>query len=177
MITADGNVIYSVKKEDDFGTNLKVGPYADSGLGFVFASAKRNKARKPALSDFELYDPSGGEPAAFAGNAIVDGVGRVVDVLAVQLSPEPINKILDFNEGLGKSGETYVVGSDNLMRSQARFESSNTLLKKNVESDSISKAHGGFSGTDTVLNYRGERALSTYGHWNPDGPLGIGCRA
>src|SRR5690606_36656488 len=32
LIDAQGNVLYSVMKEDDFALNLNDGPYADSGL-------------------------------------------------------------------------------------------------------------------------------------------------
>ena len=121
LISTRGTVIYSAAKEDDFGRDLSSGEYAASALGYVFQRAKQSKGRKAALSDFETYLPGGGVPAAFAANAILDETGNVTGILAVRLPAEPINRILDFNEGLGPSGETYLVGSDNLMRSQSRF--------------------------------------------------------
>ncbi|MEO0927115.1 MAG: adenylate/guanylate cyclase domain-containing protein, partial [Cyanobacteria bacterium J06643_13] len=36
-----GTIVYSVKKETDFGTNLLTGPYASSGLAQVFRQAVR----------------------------------------------------------------------------------------------------------------------------------------
>ncbi|MCP5082432.1 MAG: hypothetical protein GY948_12120 [Alphaproteobacteria bacterium] len=162
LIAADGTVLYTFKKEDDFGTNLTIGPYSSSALGYTFAAAKRFGGRKTAFSDFEEYAPSDGAPAAFAGSAIVGKNDAVIGVFAVQMPSAPIEKILDFNEGLGKTGHTYVVGPDNLLRSQLRFSSTPTLLKQQVKSVSITRAHGGFSGTHIVTNSAGEKVLSAY---------------
>ncbi len=39
LISPDGNVIFTVAKEDDLGTNLKTGPYKDTELAKVFERA------------------------------------------------------------------------------------------------------------------------------------------
>ncbi|HNV95936.1 MAG TPA: histidine kinase [Bacteroidales bacterium] len=75
-----------------------------------------------------------------------------------------INKIMyDYsgNNGLGKTGETYIVGSDSLMRSNSRFFHK-TILKIKVKSGSVKKALQGQTGTDIISDYRNIRCLSSY---------------
>jgi class 3 adenylate cyclase len=121
-----GTVVYSVKKEPDFTTNLLNGAYASSTLAQVFRKAvKVNDPDFVAISDFEPYRASYGEPAAFIASPIFDQ-SELVGVLAFQLSTNEIDNIMtgDQNwsvDGLGKSGEVNLVGSDFGMRSISRF--------------------------------------------------------
>jgi class 3 adenylate cyclase len=121
-----GTVVYSVKKEPDFTTNLLNGAYASSTLAQVFREAvKVNDPNFVAISDFEPYRASYGEPAAFVASPIFDQ-SKLVGVLAFQLSTNEIDNIMtgDQNwsvDGLGKSGEVNLVGSDFGMRSISRF--------------------------------------------------------
>lgn len=162
LLSLEGDILYSAKKNAEFTGNATTDGLEGSALGYVFSAAKRFRGRRAAVSDFEAYQPRDNSPVAFAASAIPDGNGQIVGVLAVQMRPSTVEAILDFNQGLGESGETYVVGADGLMRSQSRFETERTLLKKEVRSESITRALGGFSGTHIITNYRGERTLSAY---------------
>ena len=73
-----------------------------------------------------------------------------VGVLAFQLPVDEINNVMTGNrqwssDGLGKSGETYLVGQDYLMRSVSRFlvetpdEYLQTLIKLGVSKESIAR--------------------------------------
>ena len=126
--TFSGQIVYSVKKEVDFATSLYVGPYRNSGLANAFKKLQDARDDKTlnevAISDFEMYEPSMGAPAAFAAAVIRDG-DEVPGVLAIQLSNEEIDKVVSGNrgweqEGLGKSGDSGIVGPDYLLRSNAR---------------------------------------------------------
>ena len=77
------------------------------------------------FTDFKYYEPSYGAPAAFVGSPIYEGAQRI-GVLVFQLPVQQINEIMTggqnwINDGLGNSGETYLVGSDGSMRSVSRF--------------------------------------------------------
>ncbi len=103
LINPQGRVIYTVSEESDLGGNVLTGRLADSPLGKAF----RRGREKPVLQDYESYEPSGGEPAAFAAAPVYRN-GRYLGVAAVQIPKEPINEIVQAREGMGRTGETYL---------------------------------------------------------------------
>lgn len=126
LIDLQGNVVYSVFKEADLGSNLKTGPYRGSGLAQVYEAAIRQPdAGSLVISDFSFYRPSYGAPAAFMAAPVYDG-GELLGVLAAQAPIDEINRIMTGGRGwresgLGETGETYLVAADGLMRSQSRL--------------------------------------------------------
>ena len=170
LIDRSGNILYTVEKEDDFATNLKKQRYAGTPLAFAFQRALKGRAERVFFSDYELYAPSNNAPALFAGSTVRTSDGRVAGVFAVQLPTKPINAILRFTEGMGKTGETYIVGNDFMMRSQSRFSSGSTLLKTKVDTPSVKQGLAGFSGAHLIPNYRGVRVLSVFSPLDFGGP-------
>ena len=161
LINPRGDIIYSVAKERDFATSLKTGPYRKSPLAQVFHRALVNPSAAVDFSDFARYAPSGDDPAAFAAHAVIKG-GQVIGVFAVQIPAEPLNELMHFTAGMGKTGETYLVGPDGLMRSQSRFIETPTLLETEVDNMSVHEGMAGKSGARIVKDYRGIDALSVY---------------
>ncbi len=82
IINVNGDVIYSVTREDDLGTNLVAGKYNKSGLARLFANAVTTK--KFSGSDFSVYKPSNNELAGFIGQPIFEE-GELIGVIAIQL--------------------------------------------------------------------------------------------
>lgn len=121
-----GNVVYSVFKELDYATSLKVGSFANTGIAEVYNSAITQASEDYTnLVDFSSYPPSYENPASFISSPIMDN-GELLGVLIFQMPIGRINEIMTHNQGwseagLGASGETYLVGSDNTLRSQSRF--------------------------------------------------------
>lgn len=121
-----GDVVYTVEKQTDFGSNLDHGPYNKSNEARVVDLVRANADRgSTQLVDFELYRPSYGAPGAFWAAPLYNG-SHIVGILLLQISLAPINKIMTYNQdwvhaGLGKTGEAYLVGPDLLMRSDSRF--------------------------------------------------------
>jgi len=119
------NVVYSVAKEADMGSNLKTGVFADTALAKTFDEIR--KSRDPNfvyISDIEHYKPSYGEPALFIGSSVFDG-DKFIGALIYQINPEEIDRVITFNrkwelKGLGKTGEAFVVGQDFKLRSSLR---------------------------------------------------------
>ena len=105
---AHGHVLYTHTKQSDLGANLRHGPLKSEGLARLWQRVLEKKDF--VLEDFSAYPPSNGEQAAFGGAPIKDASGYVVGVFALQLPADPINAIVQKREGLGASGETYVVG-------------------------------------------------------------------
>ena len=162
LIDPEGNVIYSVDKEDDFGTNLRSGPWRDTGLAQVFREALAMPGGEVAFVDFAPYEPSAGAPASFAAGTVSDGSGELLGIFALQTPSEPVNEIMHFTSGMGETGETYLVGEDRLMRSDSRFSESSSILKTKVDNSSVTNALEGQSGIHEILDYRDVSVLSAY---------------
>lgn len=156
-----GNLIYTVFKEQDFGTNFLSGPYSESGLGDVFRKASTLPKGNIAFADFAAYEPSAGAPASFVGTPLMRN-GERMGVLAFQVPSDRINDIMRFSAGMGKTGETYLVGEDYLMRSDSRFFESSTTLLQLVKTDASQRAVRGEQGFLLVDDYRGTPVFSSF---------------
>jgi class 3 adenylate cyclase len=199
MIDTQGNVVYSAFKGVDLGTNLLEGPYRLSNLAGAYReSMSRNIVGEVVLADFAAYSPSLGNPAGWAVTPIaVDG--SVVGALAIELPIDRINEVMTADgewqiNGLGKTGETYLVGRDGYMRSISRqlvddpdgyadaavsaglsptaaelsVQNGNTLLQQIVSGAAVTAALAGDSGTMLERSYLGRDSLTAFA------PLNIG---
>ena len=195
-----GDLVYTVAKEVDFATNLFDGPYAASNL----ATAVRMVRAGPdpgttAIVDFAAYRPSYAQRAAFIATPIYDDT-QLVGILAAQLSNERINRLMTAGggwqrEGLGETGETYLVGEDRTMRSLPRTFTTDpqnyfanllaashpaaeitaiqrfgtTVGVQRVDTAAVQAALRGRSGVRRQVNYLGQPTLASYGPVNVDG--------
>jgi class 3 adenylate cyclase len=193
MIDARGDVVYTAFKGVDLGTNLLDGPYRLSNLAAAYRTAvDRNIAGDVVLADFASYSPSLGTPAGWAVTLIVDR-GEVRGALAIELPIDRINGVMTVGgqwelNGLGASGETYLVGRDLLMRSISRelqadpsryaqaavaaglnpasadlsVRHGSTLLHQQVDTAAVARALAGGDGTMVERDYLGREVLSAY---------------
>jgi methyl-accepting chemotaxis protein len=121
-----GFIVYSVFKEVDYATNLKTGPYSDTGIGKVFRKAlAAGSPDAVVIEDFAPYEPSYNASASFIASPIYD-VGEMTGVLIFQAPVDRINDVMTSGSdwkgvGLGDSGEVYLVGQDYKMRNNSRF--------------------------------------------------------
>jgi class 3 adenylate cyclase len=125
LLDTEGNVVYSVFKGVDFGTNVRTGPYAGTALADAYDRAlNSNTLDAVTFEDLERYQPSNDVPVGWAVTAVGEG-GSVTGALAVQFPIEAVNRVMTVEgewdkRGLGETGEAYLVGADHLMRSTAR---------------------------------------------------------
>ncbi len=136
LMNPDGYAFYTVSQEADYQTNFVDGKYASSNMGKLTRKVLQSKSF--GIADFAPYAPSNGEPAAFIAQPFIHN-GEVEMVIGLQLSLNSINSIMQQREGLGKSGETYLVGADKKMRSGSfrdpeNFSVANSFGKNNLAS-------------------------------------------
>ena len=117
----NGDIIYSVFKEVDFGTSLTSGPYAKSNFATAYKRARTLESGESYLADFASYTPSYEAPASFIASPIYDGTS-LVGVLCFQMPLDNINDALSDSENLGETGELVLIGEDGLMRSNSRLK-------------------------------------------------------
>lgn len=167
LINPDGYVFYTVTKEADYQTNMLNGKYSSSNLGKLTKEVM--SSRQFAMADFEPYAPSNGEPASFVAQPVVHN-GEVTLIIALQLPLDAINGIMQQREGMGKTGETYLVGSDKLMRSDSFLDPVNHSVISSfanptlgsVDTEASREALGGRTDTKIITDYNGNKVLSAY---------------
>jgi PAS domain S-box-containing protein len=188
-----GHIAYSVFKEVDYGTSLLNGPYKNTNLAKAYLAARKATQNNfVKLVDYEPYPPSYNEQAAFISSPIYDD-NKKIGVLVFQMPIDRINNIMTHKQnwaqvGLGKSGETYLVGDDYKLRNQSRFliedrENYFKMIKKigvplstinmiknlnstiglqKVKTQGTEAALRGETGTQIFPDYRGVPVLSSY---------------
>ena len=163
-----GDIIYSVFKELDFSTSLLDGPYAETNFGEVFRKANTMAAGQIAFSDYRQYVPSYDAPASFIGSPIYDD-DQKIGVLIFQMPLDRITEVMAVRDGLGESGESYLVGMDHLMRSDAFLDENHSVVnsfrnpeKGELHNPAIDEALIGNSGIMTTSDYRQVSVLSAY---------------
>ncbi len=163
LINAETGIVeYTVAKGDDYGANLKTGAYANSNLGRVYqAAANATDPNYAALVDFAPYGPDK-LPASFVAAPIFDRDGTKLGVLVFQLPVDEINTLMQQDAGLGKTGESYLIGPDKVMRSDSRFSTGGTLLSQKIDTHPANQALSGQTGVEASTSYRGTNVLSAY---------------
>ncbi|THB71858.1 MAG: methyl-accepting chemotaxis protein [Desulfovibrio sp.] len=164
----NGDVVYSVQKDIEFGTSLLNGPHAESALGRAVAKAMGSAKGEMAFEDFAPYLPALEEPTAFVATPVFNGE-QLVGVVAFRLSSAPINAIMQERSGMGETGESYVVGPDTLMRSDSRLAATRSVAAsfRNPETGAVDTqafilAGQGKTGVAEITGVDGEPVFSAY---------------
>ena len=167
LLNDQGYCFYSVGREADYHTNLANGKYKDSNFGQLVREVLQTG--KFGFADFKPYAPSNGVPAAFIAEPVmVDGQPEII--VALQLPMEGINGIMSVREGMGKTGETYLVGPNKLMRSDSFLDPQNHTVaasfadpnKGSVDTEAAREALAGQTDAKVIMDYNGNPVLSAY---------------
>ena len=191
LIDPAGRVIYSVVKNIDYAVALQEGPLASSGLADAWQKSSRAAKGEVFLTDVAAYAPTYGSPAAFMSSPVYDGE-QAVGTLVIQLPLPRVTRVMTSDKkwadvGLGQTGEVYLVGSDNRLRTEGRLlledrERYFAALKTNgwqdnieqianrstgvtlqrIDSQSVAQALRGESGVMLSDGYYGKPVLSAY---------------
>jgi PAS domain S-box-containing protein len=155
LLDLDGNVVYSVRKQSDFATDVAHGPVGDDGLAHAHRAAVAHASTgEEAFVDFTPYAPSGGQPTGFVAAPVYGEGHQPAGVLAFEMPVDRINRVMQVAAGLGRTGETLIVGPDLLLRSDSRLDSASTILRRRVAIDTLKRALAGESGLATSLETR-----------------------
>lgn len=199
-----GVSLYSVEKKADFATDLLRGPFRNLNSAAAVRGALNGST---SFADFEYYAPNDGLPTAFIATPVRIG-GAVEGVLLGLIPIDEITKVMTGGgkwsaEGLGMSGETFLVGSDLRMRSDSRFltedvkglvsdlraqniperdiefmlNKGTSVLTFRLDSEAARLAVKGESGAGEFIGYRGKPILAAFGMVNVQGlKWGIVCK-
>jgi class 3 adenylate cyclase len=193
LINPRGDVVYSAHKGVELGNNILTGPYRGEGsLPDAFRKAMAsNDIDYVDTTDFAEYLPSG-QPTAWM-LVPIGPPGRAIGVLAMEYPVAILNGLMTADRqwergGMGATGETFLVGKDDLMRSDSRLflqdpdayradviaagtppevadraiRQGTTVLIQPVGTKATEAAQRGEVGTLVATDYLGHRALQAY---------------
>ncbi len=135
FLDPSGQVVYSALKEREFGRKASDGELASTGLGAIFESMKQAGDKDVTFWDFAPYSLAQGTPAAFIGAAVRKKSNVAMDraqseiragYVVIRLSPGLLDRVLGARDGLGSTGQTFAIGADGMLRSNAPLASSPT---------------------------------------------------
>jgi methyl-accepting chemotaxis protein len=173
LISPEGEIFYSVWKGKEFQTNILTGTYSDSNLAVLLKELAIVKEFE--FEDFTYYEPDGA-PAGFFGMPLLNNQNEVDLYVVVQVSIDQLNQILSESTGLGETGETYLLGPDQLWRNDSRFlaelGTNTTVINEQFKVDTVASraALAGDSGQGLQTDYRGEQVLSVWSPVQVDAP-------
>jgi methyl-accepting chemotaxis protein len=168
LIDHNGQVFYTVTKEADYQSNIVSGPYKDSGLGQLYKQTISNM--QYTMVDFRRYAPSNNAPASFIALPMTLDNGETT-VLALQLSIDTINALMQQREGMGETGESYLVGKDLLMRSDSFLDPkgrtvvasfAGNISNNGADTQAVRQGLKGVTDTRIIDDYNGDSVLSAF---------------
>ncbi|GAA5144857.1 adenylate/guanylate cyclase domain-containing protein [Microbacterium pseudoresistens] len=200
LLNLDGDVVFSAYKGVELGTNVNTGPYRDAAFAQTYRETiATNSVDAIGVTDFERWIPSLGVPTMWVISPVGNDSG-ITGAIAFQLSIDTINDVTTGSEswkeqGLGDTGEVYLVGRDDLMRSTSRrllqhpdtyaqraidggtapsianriVEVNGTVLLQPVDTFAVEEAQAGRSGTTTGTDYLGGDSVTAYGPLEVEG--------
>nr|WP_314842222.1 adenylate/guanylate cyclase domain-containing protein [uncultured Microbacterium sp.] len=193
LMNLDGDIVFSAYKGPELGSNLSTGPYRDTALARAYSEAiATNSVSTVVLTDFERWIPSLNVPTMWVVSP-VGNANAITGAMAFQVSLQTINDLTTGSEGwkaqgLGDTGEVYLVGRDDLMRSNSRrlienpegyeqrainggtppsiakrvVQVDGTVLLQPVNTQAVADAQAGRSGITTGRDYLGGDSVTAY---------------
>jgi signal transduction histidine kinase len=128
------------------------------------------KTQKSVIQDF-ITDPGNNSPILWISAPVRDEQGILKGYMSCGISDKPLNDIMlenDASRGLGKTGESYLVGYDHLLRTQSRF-ADYYILKTKVFTEGVNSSLTEGSGVGIYKDYRGTKVIGSYDRINVPG--------
>ena len=149
VLNMDGRVVYSVTKSADFLETVGGPVLAGTGLGKAFEAAKGLDNGEQAFVDFSNYAPVGGMPSMFIAQPVYlsdYNSTAMRGVMVIRVGVNLLNSVLASRESLGRTGQSFLVGADGMVRSDKPLSAEATALKETEIDPVIAGAANGQEG-------------------------------
>ncbi len=135
LSAGSGDILYSHKNEKGY--------YRSSGLSRVWE--KSIESDVPILEDFSAFAPSQGMQSGFIGKSYTNANGKIEGVVVLQITEKFIDSILKSRQGMGKTGESYLVTYN--------IESNRYEFRSNMKTMGDGEYTVGYSWDKKLLDY------------------------
>jgi len=171
FINVQGDIIFTAAQESDLGMNIPQSILRRTSIGDAFKQSQQSAQGEVSFSDFKPYPPSNDEPAAFMMEKIINSSGIHIGYVALQFPLAEINKIMKQRDGMGQTGETYLVGQDKRMRSDSYLDPNGRsviasfagdIANNGVNTDAVKSAFNGETASRIIIDYNNNSVLSSF---------------
>ena len=130
LIDRKGNILFTVENEDTLGINIF---HTDT----LFAKSCKNtlETGRPSFSDFEFNKYSNNKITGFLADVILNEVGDKIGLIAFQVDPGRMDKIVSYQDKIFTSYDIYLVGTDLKMRSNSILDKEKRALLEVVKTE------------------------------------------
>ena len=154
LISAAGDVVYSVAKNGDFVGNVTSdAAMAASGLGQAFTAAQALPEGQAALVDYAVYGHTG-IAESFMAMPVYEKE-EMTGVMVLAIASDALTAKVAGLSGLGLTGEVVVVGQDGLLRTESPQTAEADVLSTSLTADVVTRAFAGETGEGISTDYRG----------------------
>ncbi|SBW00464.1 Signal transduction histidine kinase [uncultured Alphaproteobacteria bacterium] len=123
LLSTDGRILYSLNYPHQAGALLASGALMDSSLSHLWQ--RISVTRQTAMIDFRPYaEGSVSGYAAFLGQPYFGPSGKMTGIIALRLGPDLLDAIVDSRDGMGETGESYIIAFD---KASGRYEFRTTI--------------------------------------------------
>lgn len=166
----EGNLLYSVVKEIDFGSNLASGPYRESVIGKAWRAAMEEEdVDAVVMTDLEEYLPSLYQPAGVFASPVESRDGERVGVLLFQFPLDRINTMVQDRQGMEESSEVVLgmeVGGALIYLNELLFSEAPSMQKKVAMGEAyalpMQAALRSMVGSGNSIDYQGNEVLAAW---------------
>lgn len=154
-----GFFLYAASNYNQLGKSLLSLELKNTAISEVYSEVLQAKSIR--MSDIQ-QDALTGKNVFYLGAPIFNASGVSLGIIVVEIDASKITGLVEESAGLGKTGESYLVGSDYLMRSNSRFNSETDILNTLVDTENV---HLGFqkqTGKLSLKSYRNRSVLSFF---------------
>ena len=170
LVGPKGDIFYSVKKEDDYYTNILDGKYSNTHL--AQAVKKVFQTKRFVLTDIGSYNASPDKIAQFVLLPIMKEDNTVQTVAVIQLDIDVLTNIMSKGSDTYFTKETYIVGEDKKLRSDTmlspkKFNLLNSYINGiTIDTKTVLDAQTLNKSISNIKDYRGIDVLSSFSNIN-----------
>jgi len=162
LIAKDGDVVYSASQNTIVGQNMLSNQWQNSSLSQMFQKGLKSVA----IQDFSPCVLSEGNQHVLLFAAPVFQDRKLIGVLVLCITPKQINTIMQQPQGLGQSGEAYLVGKNNAKiayrSDQLVSEKGQNRIGIEKSGEDVNKALTGSTGTEIKISSTGIVKITSY---------------
>ena len=128
LVSIQGQIIYSAKDDSHgyfMGRSLTGGELKDSKLAECVSSAQKSKSTDIYYADYSFYPQFNKTMAFYCVNSyaefphLSEGInkGDLMGTVVIEVDTAAVTQFLSAREGMGETGQAYLIGPDHLLRS------------------------------------------------------------